>query len=125
MQLHNQWAVRVLAMAVMFLAIGSLVFAGPFSKPKDAPVVVRAAVDPVEPDRLVILGMNFSVTTPPVVMLANAPLQVVAFTDEEIVAKLPLDVPAARYRLQVLVDGESSSLVDITFGQQPASRSES
>ena len=109
---------RIVTAAVMSLALSSLVFAGPFSTPKDPPVVVRAAVDQVEPDRLVIRGVNFGATTTPVVMLANTRLEVLAFTDEEIVARLPLDVPAARYRLQVLVDGASSSLVGITFGRE-------
>lgn len=46
-----------------------------------------------------IRGTNFGVTTAPVVMLASTPLEVLSFNDEEIVARLPLDVPAARYRL--------------------------
>jgi hypothetical protein len=88
-------------------------------------VVVRAAVDRLEPDRLVIRGNNFGTTTAPVVMLTNTTLQVLSFNDEEIVARLPLDIPAARYRLQVLVDGDASSpLVDVVVGRRAGRRSE-
>jgi hypothetical protein len=73
------------------------------------PVVIRALVDLVEPDRLVIRGRNFSAAESPVVLLSGVPLEVVSFSDEEIVARLPLDAPPARYRLQVLAHGQHSS----------------
>ena len=73
------------------------------------PVVIRAAVDRVEPDRLLIRGTNFGVTTTPIVMLAEHSARGPELQRQEIVARLPLDVPAARYRLQVLVPGGSSS----------------
>lgn len=124
MHLHRQWAVRMLAALVIVLSAGSFILAGPFSKPHAAPVIIRAAIDRVEPDRLVIRGTNFGVTTAPVVMLTSTPLEVLSFNDEEIVAKLPLDIPAARYRLQVLVHGSSSPLVEIALGRRPGGRSE-
>jgi IPT/TIG domain len=125
MHVYTPWAVRMLAALVICLSTGSFVLAGPFSKLDAPPVVIRAAVDRVEPDRLVIRGTNFGVTTAPVVMLASTPLEVLSFNDEEIVARLPLDVPAARYRLQVLVPGGSSSpFVEIALGRRPDRRSE-
>jgi hypothetical protein len=39
-------------------------------------VVVRADVDRLKPDRLVIHGANFGTTTAPTVLLAKVPLQV-------------------------------------------------
>jgi hypothetical protein len=126
---HKHWAVRMLAALVISLSTGTgtLLLAGPqpFSKLSAPPVVVRAAVDRLEPDRLVIRGTNFGVATAPVVMLRNTPLEVLTFTDEEIVAKLPLDVPPARYRLQVLVRrGSSSPYFEVTLGRRPGPRSE-
>jgi hypothetical protein len=122
MHLPNQWAAPILAALVILLSTASFILAGPLSRPDASPVVIRAAVDPLEADRLVIRGTNFGVTTAPVVTLGNTPLQLLSFNDEEIVAKLPLDAPAARYRLQVLVDGGTSSpLFEVTLGQ-PARR---
>src|SRR6185503_6320962 len=77
---------------------------------------VLAEVDGVEPDRLVIRGANFGARSTPVVLLSRIPLEVLSFSDQQIVAKLPVDVPSARYRLQVLAAGVSSSpLFDVTL----------
>jgi hypothetical protein len=125
MRFHNQWAVRILVVFAIVPSTASFILAGPLSKSDPSPVVVRAAVDRLEPDRLVIRGNNFGTTTAPVVMLTNTTLQVLSFNDEEIVARLPLDIPAARYRLQVLVDGDASSpLVDVMVGRRAGRRSE-
>lgn len=83
------------------------------------PVVVRAVVDQVEPDRLVIRGRNFGEDEAPVVLLSDVSLDVVSFSDEEIVARLPLDAPPARYRLQVLAHGQHSSTgFEVTLGRR-------
>jgi hypothetical protein len=125
MDFHNQWAVRILIVFGIVLSTASFILAGPFSTSHPPPVVVRAAVDRLEPDRLVIRGNNFGTTTAPAVMLTNTPLEVLSFNDEEIVARLPLDIPAARYRLQVLVDGGASSpLVEVMLGRRAGRRSE-
>lgn len=50
--------------------------------------------------------------------------QVLRFSDEEIIAKLPLDAPPARYQLQVLAHGvPSSAFFEVTIGR-PGRRSE-
>jgi hypothetical protein len=83
------------------------------------PVVVRAAVDQLEPDRLVIRGTNFGVSSAPVVLLSKVALEVLSFSDEQIIARLPIDTPPARYRLQVLAHGTPSASVEITLFRRP------
>jgi hypothetical protein len=88
------------------------------------PVVVQAVVDRVEPDRLVIRGRNFSAGASPIVLLSGVRLQVVSFSDDEIVARLPLDAPPARYRLQVLARGQRpSASFEVTLGRRSGSTS--
>jgi hypothetical protein len=56
------------------------------------------------------------------VLLASAALDVVSFSDEQIVARLPIDAPPASYRLQVLANGRvPSRVVEVTIGG-PAGR---
>ena len=86
------------------------------------PVVARADVDRWEPDRLVIHGANFGTATAPTVLLAKVPLQVLSFSDDQIMVRLPIDAPAARYRLQVLAHGASpSAVVEVVLGSATAS----
>jgi len=104
------WAVRT----VVALGLGLVVTpvgAGPVPVVVAAapPVIVRAEVDPLEPDRLVIRGKNFGVEAAPIVLLSDVVLDVVSFSNEQIVVRLPLDAPAARYRLQVLAYGAAPS----------------
>jgi hypothetical protein len=109
---------RTIAALVLSLSAG-LVLAGPraVSPAVPAPMVVRAEVDQLEPDRLVIRGANFGVESAPIVLLAKVPLQVLSFSDEQIVVRLPIDAPPARYRLQVLARGGSPSPVfEVTLG---------
>ncbi len=119
--------VRLSLFALVLSLWAAPVSAGPPPGPSvDArPVVVRAAVDQLEPDRLVIRGTNFGVTSAPVVLLSQVPLEVLSFSDEQIVAKLPIDVPSARYRLQILAGGISPSAVfEVTLGHRPRRSSE-
>ena len=120
------WAVRMMAALVVSLSAGSVLAGPPPVSPSVArPVVIRADVDQLEPDRLVIRGMNFGVTSAPIVLLAKIPLEVLSFSDEQIVARLPIDAPAARYRLQVFAHGTSpSAFFEITLGRRPGRRSE-
>jgi hypothetical protein len=121
-----RWALGVVAACVVSLP-ASKGFAGPPPVAPSAgpPVVVRADVDQLEPDRLVIRGTNFGDSSPPIVLLSQIPLQVLSFSNEQIVARLPLDAPPARYRLQVLVHGASAwSFVDVTLSRPPGRRSE-
>ena len=84
------------------------------------PVVVRADVDPLEPDRLVIRGKHFGVKSAPTVLLASIPLDVLSFSDEQIVARLPIDAPPASYRLQVVANGTvPSRFFEVTVGGRP------
>ena len=102
--------------AVVGLAAAALAAPPPTHR---APVVARALVDVVELDRLVIRGRNFSTQASPVVLLSGVALEVLSFSDEEIVARLPLDAPPARYRLQVLAHGQGSSAsFEVTLGRR-------
>jgi hypothetical protein len=104
-----QW---VLGAIVLSLAAGPALAGPRFAERRQAPpVVAHADVDRLEPDRLVILGSNFGVATAPTVLLAKVPLQVLSFSDNQIVVRLPIDAPAARYHLQVLAHGTSPSAV--------------
>jgi hypothetical protein len=115
MYVRTRWTVMILGALVLSL-LGGPVWAGPAPQP----VVVRAAIDQLEPDRLVIRGMHFGGASAPKVLLARVPLEVLSFTDEQIVAKLPMDAPAASYQLQVLVDGRTPSrTVEFTLGRRP------
>jgi hypothetical protein len=121
-----RWALGAVAACVTSL-LASSGFAGPAPvvPSEGPPVVIRADVDQLEPDRLVIRGTNFGDSSPPIVLLSQIPLKVLSFSNEQIVARLPLDAPPARYRLQVLVHGASAwSFVDMTHGRRPGRRSE-
>jgi len=111
----------IVALAVVFLP--DWVAAAPPQGPPAAaprPVVIRAAVDQLEPDRLVIRGKHFGVRSAPTVLLASAALDVLSFSDEQIVARLPIDAPPASYRLQVLANGRVPSRVfEVTIGDPP------
>ena len=116
-----RWALGTVAAFVISL------FAGPppVVPSVGPPVVVRADVDQLEPDRLVIWGTNFAGSSPPIVLLSKIPLKVLSYSNEQIVARLPLDAPPARYRLQVLVHGASAwSFVDVTVGRPPGRRTQ-
>jgi hypothetical protein len=115
-----QWII----VALVLVLPGLVSAAPPQALPAAAarPVVVRAAVDQLEPDRLVIRGKHFGVGSAPTVLLASAALDVVSFSDEQIVARLPIDAPPASYRLQVLANGRvPSRVVEVTIGG-PAGR---
>lgn len=118
--------VGIAAALVLSLSAGSVLAGPPPASPLVArPVVVRADVDQVEPDRLVIRGMHFGVSSAPIVLLAKIPLEVLSFSDEQIVARLPIDTPPARYRLQVFAGGTSGSeFFEVTLGRRPGRRSE-
>ncbi|MGH7390766.1 MAG: hypothetical protein ACREM3_15105 [Candidatus Rokuibacteriota bacterium] len=121
------WAGRMVAWLVLSLS-GAPALAGPVAVavPARPPVVVRADIDRLEPDRLVIHGRNFGVASPPIVVLSNVLLEVVSFSDEQIVVRWPVDAPAGRYRLQVLAYGAPpSALFEVTLGGGPSRRSES
>ena len=121
-----RWVVGIVAALVISLSAGSVLAGPPPASPLVArPVVIRADVDQVEPDRLVIRGMNFGVRSAPIVLLAKIPLEVLSFSDAQIVARLPIDAPPARYRLQVFARGTSpSAFFEVTLGRRPGRRSE-
>jgi hypothetical protein len=114
--MHNGLA-GIVALALV-LAGAPAAAAPPWRSADAKPVVVRADVDRVEPDRLVIRGRNFGTTSVPVVLLSNVPLVVLSFNDAQIVVRLPLDAPAARYRLQVLAHGSPSAVVEVVLGHR-------
>lgn len=118
--MHHGVAATILT-ALVLSGWASPVLAGPSPAPsRSRPVVVGVEVDQLEPDRLVIRGANFGVTSPPVVLLSKVSLEVVAFSDQQIVVRLPLDAPPARYRLQVLAHGtQPSTVVEVTLGHRP------
>ena len=107
--------------ALVLVAWSSPVLAGTAPVPSASrPVVVGVEVDSLEPDRLVIKGANFGAASAPVVLLSKVSLEVVSFNDAEIVARLPLDAPPARYRLQVLAHGtRPSTLFEVILGHRP------
>ena len=108
--------------ALVLSAWASPVLAGPPPQPsaRSRPVVAGVEVDRLEPDRLVIRGANFGVTSRPVVLLSKVALEVVTFSDQQIVARFPLDAPPARYRLQVVAHGTRPSTVfEVTLGHRP------
>lgn len=116
-----RWATRMIAGLVVSLS-ASPAMAGqsPVAPAVAPPVVVRAAVDQLEPDRLVIRGSNFGTAAAPTVLLAKIPLEVLSFSDEQIVARLPLDAPPARYRLEVFANGTyPSASFEVTLGRRP------
>jgi hypothetical protein len=112
----TRWIARVVVALVVSLSPGWVSAAPPRApSPVTRPVVVRAAVDQLEPDRLVIRGKHFGVKSAPTVWLAKVRLEVLSFSDEQIVARLPIDAPAASYRLQVFADGTvPSRVVEVT-----------
>jgi hypothetical protein len=115
----TRWIARIVVGLVVSLSPG-WVSAAPLqaAPPAIRPVVVRAAVDQLEPDRLVIRGKHFGVRSAPTVLLAMTPLDVLSFSDEQIVAKLPIDTPRASYSLQVLANGKvPSRLIEVTVGR--------
>jgi len=117
---------RAMAGLVISLSAGSALAGPPPVSPSvTPPVIIRADVDQLEPDRLVIRGTNFGVTSAPIVLLAKIPLEVLSFSDAQIVARLPIDAPPARYRLQVFARGTSpSAFFEVTLGRRPGRRSE-
>jgi len=119
--MHQRWLARSVIALVVALAPGWVSAAPPHAPPAVArPVVVRAHVDQLEPDRLVIRGRHFGVKSAPTVLLASTPLDVVSFSDEQIVARLPIDAPPASYPLQVLANGTvPSRLFEVTIGSRP------
>jgi hypothetical protein len=112
----TRWVARVAVALVVSLSPGWASAAPPRAHSAVAPpVVARAAVDQLEPDRLVIRGKHFGVKSAPTVWLAKVRLEVLAFSDEQIVARLPIDAPAASYRLQVFANGGiPSQVVEVT-----------
>ena len=122
----TRWAVRAMAALVISLSADwALAGPPPVSPSVKPPVIIRADVDQLEPDRLVIRGTNFGVTSAPIVLLAKIPLEVLSFSNAQIVARLPIDAPAARYRLQVLARGTSASaFFEVTLGRRAGRRSE-
>ena len=63
---------------------------------------------------------HFGVRSAPTVLLASTSLDVLSFSDEQIVARLPIDAPPASYRLQVLANGTvPSRVVEVTIGGRP------
>ena len=121
--MNRCWGRWVMGVIVLSLAAGPALAGPRFADRGPAPpVIVRADVDRLEPDRLVIHGANFGTTAAPTVLLAKVPLQVLSFSDDQIVVRLPIDAPAARYRLQVLAHGASpSAVVEVTLGSATAS----
>ena len=121
-----RWLVGTVAALIVSLSAGSVLAGPPPASPLVArPVVIRADVDQVEPDRLVIRGMNFGDKSAPIVLLGKIPLDVLSFSDAQIVASLPIDAPPARYWLQVFARGTSpSASFEVTLGRRPGRRSE-
>jgi IPT/TIG domain len=117
--MHRGMAGMVLVALTLFLPATGPAGPLPLRSVEGRPVVVRADVDRVERDRLVIRGRNFGTTRAPVVLLSGVPLEVLSFSDDQIVVRLPVDAPAARYRLQVLAHGTPSPVVEVVLGQQP------
>jgi hypothetical protein len=120
--MNRCWSRWVLGVVGLSLIAGPALAGPRFAGRREAPpVVVRADVDRLEPDRLVIHGANFGTTTAPTVLLAKVPLQVLSFSDDQIVVRLPIDAPAARYRLQVVAHGASpSAVVEVVLGSATA-----
>ncbi|HEX9818728.1 MAG TPA: hypothetical protein VGD07_03840 [Methylomirabilota bacterium] len=117
----TRWIAPIVVALVLSLLPARVSAAPPQAAPPvTPPVVVRADVDQLEPDRLVIRGKHFGVESAPTVLLANIPLEVLSFSDEQIVAGLPLDAPPASYLLQVLANGTvPSRLFEVTVGSRP------
>lgn len=117
----TRWIARiVIALVVCLLPAWASAAPPRAPAPVARPLVVRADVDQVEPDRLVIRGKHFGVKSAPTVLLAKTPLDVLSFSDEQIVARLPLDAPAASYDLQVLANGKIPSRVfEVRVGRRP------
>jgi hypothetical protein len=106
----TRWIAPGIVALVVLLSAGWVSAAPPQApSPAARPVVVRAGVDQLEPDRLVILGKHFGAKSAPTVLLANVPLEVLSFSDEQIVASLPIDAPPASYDLLVLANGTTPS----------------
>jgi len=117
----TRWIARIVVTLVASLLPGWAAAAPSQARPPvTPPVVVRAHVDQLEPDRLVIRGRHFGVESAPTVLLANTPLEVLSFSDVQIVAGLPIDAPPASYLLQVLANGTvPSPLFEVTVGRRP------
>jgi hypothetical protein len=117
----TRWIARIVVALVVSLSPGWVSAAPPrLAPPVARPVVVRAAVDQLEPDRLVIRGKHFGVKSAPTVLLALTALDVLSFSDEQIVARLPIDTPSASYSLQVLANGTiPSPIFEVTVGDRP------
>jgi hypothetical protein len=114
----TRWIARIVVALVVSLAPAWVSAAPPQAPPSVArPIVVRAGVDRLEPDRLVIRGKHFGVKVAPTVLLADTALEVLSFSDEQIVARLPIDAPPAKYNLRVLANGMVPSRVfEVTVG---------
>jgi hypothetical protein len=111
---------QVVGALVLWIPAGAA-WAGPPPAPAPTPIVVRADVDRVEPDRLVIRGRHLGQASVPIVLLAKTPLEVVSYSNEQIVVRLPLDAPPASYMLQVLANGKvPSRSVEVTLGLRPS-----
>jgi IPT/TIG domain-containing protein len=114
----TRWIARAIVTLAVLLLPG-WVSAAPPQAPPSRPIVIRAGVDQLEPDRLVIRGKHFGAKSTPIVLLANVPLEVLSFSDEQIVTRLPIDAPAASYDLRVLVNGMIPSRVfEVTVGRE-------
>jgi hypothetical protein len=116
----RRWIAGVIVALVVSLAPEWVSAAQSRSAPRGTPpVVVRADVDRLEPDRLVIRGRHFGVESAPTVLLAKTRLDVLSFSDEQIVARLPIDAPPASYLLQVLANGTVASRpFEVTVGDR-------
>jgi hypothetical protein len=113
------FVMRLLALALALWTAPAVAGPSPGLSGESRPIVVRAAVDQVERDRLVIHGLHFGTSAAPVVLLSRVPLEVLSFSDDQIVVRIPLDMPFARYRLQVLANGSFPSMVvNVVLGGQ-------
>ena len=117
---RRRWIAGLIVALVMSLSPAWVSAAQPHSPPPlTRPVGVRAEVDRLEPDRLVIRGKRFGVESAPTVLLAKVPLDVLSFSDVQIIARLPIDAPPASYLLQVFANGTVASRpFEVTIGDR-------
>jgi len=89
-------------LATGLTGLGQAVASGRGTISGQPPVIVRTAVD-TKQNLLIISGRNFG-TTIPTVKLADQKLKVKHFTEQEVVANLPVGLPAANYGVTITIN---------------------
>jgi len=93
--------------AIALATSGHADAAGPGTPRVATPVILSTSVD-FDDKVIVITGKEFGKTEPKV-RLANHVLTVRSFTDGQVVANLPTDIPPATYRLTVSTGGPNQA----------------